>query len=57
MAGKSYGQFGGRARALDVGGDRWSLLIIRALLIGPARFGQLRAGQDSREQLSSNGYG
>jgi DNA-binding HxlR family transcriptional regulator len=32
------------ARALDVVGDRWSLLIVRELLIGPARFGQLRAG-------------
>jgi DNA-binding HxlR family transcriptional regulator len=44
MAGKSYGQFCGLARALDVVGDRWSLLIVRELLIGPARFGQLRAG-------------
>jgi DNA-binding HxlR family transcriptional regulator len=44
MAGKSYGQFCGLARALDVVGDRWTLLIVRELLIGPARFGQLRAG-------------
>lgn len=44
MAGKSYAQFCGLARALDVVGDRWSLLIVRELLIGPARFGQLRAG-------------
>jgi DNA-binding HxlR family transcriptional regulator len=44
MVGKSYGQFCGLARALDVVGDRWSLLIVRELLIGPARFGQLRAG-------------
>jgi DNA-binding HxlR family transcriptional regulator len=47
MAGKSYGQFCGLARALDVVGDRWSLLIVRELLIGPARFGQLRAGLGS----------
>ncbi len=44
MAGKSYGQFCGLARSLDVVGDRWSLLIVRELLIGPARFGELRAG-------------
>jgi DNA-binding HxlR family transcriptional regulator len=44
VAGKSYGQFCGLARALDVVGDRWSLLIVRELLIAPARFGQLRAG-------------
>lgn len=44
MAGKSYGQFCGLARALDVVGDRWSLLIVRELMIGPTRFGQLRAG-------------
>lgn len=44
MTGKSYGQYCGLARALDVVGDRWSLLIVRELLIGPARFGQLRAG-------------
>jgi DNA-binding HxlR family transcriptional regulator len=44
MAGKSYGQFCGLARSLDVVGDRWSLLIVRQLLIGPARFGELRAG-------------
>jgi DNA-binding HxlR family transcriptional regulator len=47
MTGKSYGQFCGLARALDVVGDRWSLLIVRELLIGPARFGQLRAGLGS----------
>jgi DNA-binding HxlR family transcriptional regulator len=44
MAGKSYGQFCGLARSLDVVGDRWSLLIVRELLIGPARFGELRSG-------------
>lgn len=44
MGGKSYGQFCGLARALDVVGDRWNLLIVRELLIGPARFGRLRAG-------------
>lgn len=41
---KSYGQYCGLARALDVVGDRWTLLIVRELLIGPRRFGELQAG-------------
>ncbi len=44
MASRSYGEFCGLARSLDVVGDRWSLLIVRELLIGPARFGELRMG-------------
>lgn len=34
----------GIARALDVVGERWALLIVRELLLGPRRFGQLRDG-------------
>lgn len=34
----------GIARALDVVGERWALLVIRELMLGPRRFGQLRAG-------------
>jgi DNA-binding HxlR family transcriptional regulator len=41
---RDYGQYCGLARALDVVGDRWNLLIVRELLIGPARFGELRGG-------------
>ncbi|TEA00647.1 winged helix-turn-helix transcriptional regulator [Mycobacteroides salmoniphilum] len=41
---RDYGQYCGLARALDVVGDRWNLLIIRQLLIGPARYGELRDG-------------
>ncbi|MQY18533.1 winged helix-turn-helix transcriptional regulator [Nocardia macrotermitis] len=41
---RSYGQYCGLARALDVVGGRWSLLIVRELLVGPARYGQLQAG-------------
>lgn len=41
--GRSYGQFCGLARALDVVGDRWNLLIVRDLLPGPLRYSQLRA--------------
>ena len=41
---KSYGQFCGLARALDLVGDRWNLLIVRQLLVAPARYGELLAG-------------
>jgi DNA-binding HxlR family transcriptional regulator len=34
----------GVARALDVIGDRWALLVVRELLFGPRRFVQLRDG-------------
>lgn len=34
----------GIARALDVLGDRWALLVVRELTFGPKRFAQLRAG-------------
>lgn len=41
--GRSYGQFCGLARALDTVGDRWNLLIVRDLLVGPMRFNELVA--------------
>ncbi|KAA0024041.1 winged helix-turn-helix transcriptional regulator [Antrihabitans cavernicola] len=41
---RSYGQYCGLARALDVVSSRWSLLIVRELLGGPARYGRLQAG-------------
>jgi DNA-binding HxlR family transcriptional regulator len=41
---RSYGDRCGVARALDVVGDRWTLLIVRELLLGPKRFTDLRAG-------------
>lgn len=44
MTTRSYRQYCGLARALDVVGNRWSLLIVRELLGGPARYGQLQAG-------------
>ncbi|MFB9445590.1 helix-turn-helix transcriptional regulator [Dactylosporangium vinaceum] len=39
---RTYGQFCGIARALDVVGDRWVLLIVRELIAAPARFTDLR---------------
>jgi len=37
----SYGQFCAVAAALDVVGDRWTLLVVRELLEGPRRYGEL----------------
>lgn len=44
MPKRSYGQYCGLARSLDVIGGRWSLLIVRELLVGPARYSELLAG-------------
>jgi DNA-binding HxlR family transcriptional regulator len=41
---RDYGQYCGLARALDVVGDRWNLLIVRQLLVAPARYRDLREG-------------
>ena len=41
---RTYADACGIARALDVVGDRWALLVIRDLLLGPKRFTDLRAG-------------
>ncbi|HEX6444370.1 MAG TPA: winged helix-turn-helix transcriptional regulator [Streptosporangiales bacterium] len=43
MAKRSYGQDCPVARALDVIGERWTLLIVRELLLGPKRFKDLLA--------------
>ncbi|MBY8857436.1 helix-turn-helix transcriptional regulator [Nocardia sp. CA2R105] len=41
---RSYGQYCGLARSLEVVGDRWNLLIVRQLLIAPARYRDLLDG-------------
>ncbi|QIQ01889.1 winged helix-turn-helix transcriptional regulator [Streptomyces liangshanensis] len=42
---RSYGQYCSIARGLDVIGDRWTLLIVRELLLqGPSRFTELKRG-------------
>lgn len=41
---RSYGQFCGLARALDIVGERWALLIVRDLLVGPRRYTDLHRG-------------
>jgi DNA-binding HxlR family transcriptional regulator len=41
---RTYGDRCGVARGLDVVGERWALLVVRELLLGPKRFTDLRAG-------------
>jgi DNA-binding HxlR family transcriptional regulator len=52
---KSYGQFCSIARALELLGERWTLLIVRELLCGSRRFGEVRRGipRVSRTMLSA----
>lgn len=41
---RSYDQFCPLARSLDVLGERWTLLVVRELRLGPKRFTDLREG-------------
>lgn len=41
---RSYGEACRFAHALDVVGERWALLVVRELLLGPKRFTDLRTG-------------
>jgi len=41
---RSYNQFCGLAHALDLAGERWTLLIVRELLAGPRRYTDLKDG-------------
>ncbi len=44
MTNQHYGQFCGLARAAEVVGQRWTLLILRDLTVGPRRYSELVAG-------------
>jgi DNA-binding HxlR family transcriptional regulator/putative sterol carrier protein len=44
MSRKGFGQICGLARALEIVGERWALLIVRDLVAGPKRFTDLRRG-------------
>src|SRR5438093_10617114 len=41
---RSYADGCAAAHALDLVGERWALLVVRELLLGPKRFTDLRAG-------------
>jgi DNA-binding HxlR family transcriptional regulator len=44
VANRGYGQYCGFARALEFVGERWTLLVIRDLLVGAKRFSELQRG-------------
>ena len=44
MSNRSYNQYCGLAYALDIVGERWTLLIVRELIPGPRRFKDLLDG-------------
>jgi DNA-binding HxlR family transcriptional regulator len=44
VAERSYGQYCGLASALDLVGERWTLLIVRELMTGPKRYSDLADG-------------
>jgi DNA-binding HxlR family transcriptional regulator len=41
---RTYGSYCGIARALEIVGERWALLVVRDLIQGPKRFTDLRRG-------------
>lgn len=51
MKNRSYNQYCGLAYALDIVGERWTLLIIRELIPGPRRFKDL---MDGLPEISTN---
>jgi DNA-binding HxlR family transcriptional regulator len=44
MPSRTYGQFCGLAHAMELVGERWALLLVRDLVLGPKRFTDLRRG-------------
>ena len=48
---REYRQYCGIAKALDVIGGRWTLLVVRELLLGPRRYGEL---SDALPGITSN---
>ena len=44
MAARSYGQYCGITTAVELVTERWALLIIRDLLVGPRRYTDLKRG-------------
>lgn len=47
---RSYRDLCGIARALDIVGERWALLVVRELLFGPKRFADLHRGLPGTSQ-------
>lgn len=41
---RRFGQYCGLARAMELVGERWGMLVVRDLVLGPKRFTELREG-------------
>ncbi|WP_344616824.1 winged helix-turn-helix transcriptional regulator [Dactylosporangium salmoneum] len=52
---RTYDDPCGLARALSLVGERWAMLVIRELLLGPKRFSQLRKGLPGASQSMLTG--
>jgi DNA-binding HxlR family transcriptional regulator len=50
---RSYDDPCGIARALDLVGERWALLLVRELVFGPKRFTDVRRGQPDRPRATA----
>ncbi len=58
MQKRSYDQWCAVARALDTVGERWTLLLVRDLLIGPKRYKDILSGSKRPDRaLGSAGAG
>ncbi len=55
MSRRSYDQYCTVARALDVVGERWTLLLVRELLTGPKRFKNLLGSYPGSGPICSRG--
>ena len=44
MASRSYGQYCGITTAVELIGERWAMLIVRDLIVGPRRYTDLKQG-------------
>ncbi|MCR2762869.1 helix-turn-helix transcriptional regulator [Microbacterium sp. zg.B48] len=44
MGSRSYGQYCGVTTAIELVGERWAMLIVRDLLVGPRRYTDLKQG-------------
>ena len=44
----------GTAHALELVGERWSLLIMREMMFGPRRFGDIRAALPADAVIANN---
>jgi len=50
VASRSYGQYCGVTTAVELVAERWALLIIRDLLVGPRRYTDLKQGLPNSDE-------